>query len=50
VPGGGTRCTQTAEFEAGGFFGLVGLLLRRVTGRQSRNDLRTLKDLIEAKG
>ncbi len=50
VPGGGTRCTQTAEFEAGGFFGLVGPLLQRAAGRQSRNDPRTLKDLIEAKG
>ncbi len=47
---GGTRYTQVAEGEPGGFFGLVGPLLERVGRRQLRTDLENLKDLLEARG
>ena len=47
---GGTRYTQVAEGEPGGFFGLVGPLLERVGRRQLRTDLGNLKDLLEARG
>jgi len=47
---GGTRYTQVAEGEPGGFFGLVGPLLERVGRRQLRTDLANLKDLLEARG
>ena len=47
---GGTRLTQVAEVEPGGFFGLVGPLLERVGRRQFRTDLENLKDLLEARG
>ena len=46
---GGTRYTQVAEGEPGGFFGLVGPLLERVGRRQLRTDLENLKDLLEAR-
>jgi hypothetical protein len=47
---GGTRYTQVAEGEPGGFFALVGPLLERVGRRQLRTDLENLKDLLEARG
>ena len=47
---GGTRYTQVAEGEPGGFFGLVGPLLERVGRRQLSTDLENLKDLLEARG
>jgi uncharacterized protein YndB with AHSA1/START domain len=47
---GGTRYTQVAEGEPGGFFGLIGPLLERVGRRQLRTDLENLKDLLEARG
>ncbi len=47
---GGTRYTQVAEGEPGGFFGLVEPLLERVRKRQLRTDLENLKDLLEARG
>ena len=46
--GGGTRLTQIAEGEPGGFFRLVGPLLEMAGRRQFRADLHTLKDLLEA--
>ncbi len=46
---GGTRCTQVAEGEPGGFFGLVESLLERVGRRQLTTDLENLKDLLEAR-
>jgi uncharacterized protein YndB with AHSA1/START domain len=47
--GGGTRLTQVAEGEPGGFFRLVGPLLEMAGRRQFRADLETLKDLLEAR-
>ena len=46
---GGTRYTQVAEGEPGGFFGLVGPLLERMGRRQLRTDLENLKDLLETR-
>ena len=46
---GGTRLTQAAEGEPGGFFRLVGPLLEMAGRRQFRADLQTLKDLLEAR-
>jgi uncharacterized protein YndB with AHSA1/START domain len=46
--GGGTRLTQVAEGEPGGFFKLVGPLLEMAGRRQFRADLENLKDLLEA--
>ena len=48
--GGGTRLTLVAEGEPGGFFRLVGPLLRDAGSRQFRADPATLKDLLEARG
>lgn len=48
--GGGTRFTQVAEGEPGGFFKLVGPLLEMAGRRQFRADLQTLKDLLETQG
>jgi uncharacterized protein YndB with AHSA1/START domain len=47
VPGG-TRFTHTQEVEPRGFFGLAGSPFRIEARRQLRNDLQTLKDLLEA--
>ena len=47
---GGTRYTQVAEGEPGGFFGLVGPLLERLGRRQLKTNLENLKDLLEARG
>ena len=47
VPGG-TRFTHTQEVEPGGFFGLAESLFDIEAKRQLRNDLQTLKDLLEA--
>ncbi len=47
--GGGTRLTQVAEGEPGGFFRLVGPVLEMAGRRQFRADLQTLKDLLEAR-
>ena len=47
---GGTRYTQVAEGEPGGFFGLVGPQLEMAGRRQLRTDLENLKDLLEARG
>jgi hypothetical protein len=45
--GGGTRFTQVAEGEPGGFFRLAGPLLEMAGRRQFRADLQTLKVLLE---
>ncbi len=47
---GGTRLTQAAEGEPGGFFRLVGPLLEVAGRRQFKTDLANLKDLLEARG
>jgi uncharacterized protein YndB with AHSA1/START domain len=47
--GGGTRFTQVAEGEPGGFFRLVGPVLEMAGRRQFRADLQTLKDLLETR-
>jgi len=47
--GGGTRLTQAAEGEPGGFFRLVGPLLEVAGRRQFKTDLANLKDLLEAR-
>jgi len=47
---GGTRLTENAQGEPGGFFRLVGPLLERAGRRQMRTDLNTLKDLLEVQG
>ena len=47
VPGG-TRFTHRQEAEPGGFFGLAESLFEIEAKRQLRNDLQTLKDLLEA--
>jgi uncharacterized protein YndB with AHSA1/START domain len=47
VPGG-TRFTHSQEVEPGGFFGLAESLFEIEAKRQLRNDLKTLKDLLEA--
>jgi uncharacterized protein YndB with AHSA1/START domain len=46
---GGTRLTQSAEGEPGGFFRLVGPLLEVAGRRQFKTDLANLKDLLEAR-
>jgi uncharacterized protein YndB with AHSA1/START domain len=48
VPGG-TRFTHSQEAEPGSFFGLAESLFEIEAKRQLRNDLETLKDLLEAK-
>ena len=47
VPGG-TRFTHSQDVEPGGFFGLAESLFEIEAKRQLRNDLETLKDLLEA--
>jgi uncharacterized protein YndB with AHSA1/START domain len=47
VPGG-TRFTHSQEVEPRGFFGLTEPLFEVEAKRQLRNDLKTLKDLLEA--
>jgi uncharacterized protein YndB with AHSA1/START domain len=47
VPGG-TRFTHTQEVEPGGFFGLAESIFEIEAKRQLRNDLQTLKDLMQA--
>ena len=47
--GSGTRVTEVAQGEPGGFFGLVGPLLEGVGKRQIRADLARLKDRLEAR-
>ncbi len=47
VPGG-TRFTHSQEVEPGGFFGLAESPFEIEARRQLRNDLQTLKDLLEA--
>ena len=47
---GGTRVTEVAAGEPGGFFKLAGPLLERAVRRQFRTDLENLKDLLEAQG
>jgi hypothetical protein len=49
VPGG-TRFTQSHEAEPGGFFRLTGPIFERAAKRQLRNDVDTLKDLLETDG
>lgn len=46
--GGGTRLTQVAQGEPGGFFRLAGPMLEMAGRRQFRADLGTLKDLLES--
>ena len=46
VPGG-TRFTHSQEVEPGSFFGLAASLFEIEAKRQLRNDLETLKDLLE---
>ena len=47
---GGTRYTQVAEGEPGGFFGLASGLLERAARRQFREDMVRLKILLEGQG
>ena len=47
---GGTRYTQVAEGEPGGFFGLASGLLERAAKRQFREDMVRLKILLEGQG
>jgi uncharacterized membrane protein len=47
---GGTHLTEIAEGEPGTFFRLAGPLLEAAVRRQFKNDLATLKDLMEAQG
>jgi uncharacterized protein YndB with AHSA1/START domain len=47
VPGG-TRFTHSQEVDPRGFFGLAEPLFEIVAKRQLRNDLRTLRSLLEA--
>jgi uncharacterized protein YndB with AHSA1/START domain len=49
VPGG-TRFTHSQEVEPRGFFGLAESLFEIEAKRQLRNDLKTLKSLLEANG
>jgi uncharacterized membrane protein len=42
-----TRFTPRIEAEAGGFFGLVGPVFKKVLRRQMRTNLQTLKELLE---
>jgi uncharacterized membrane protein len=46
---GGTRLTRAVEAEGGGFLKLVEPLHKRAVERQVRADLKTLKDLLEAR-
>jgi hypothetical protein len=48
VPGG-TRLMRAVEAEPGGFLKLLEPLQKRAVERQLRKDLRTLKDLLEAR-
>jgi hypothetical protein len=41
--------TRAVEGEPGGFFKLADPLIERALKRQVRNDLETLKDLLEAR-
>jgi hypothetical protein len=45
---GGTRFTHSQEVEPRGFFGLAEPLFEIEAKRQLRNDLKRLKDLLEA--
>lgn len=45
---GGTRIDLTAEVESTGFFKLAAPIVTRIIQRQVENDVRTLKDLLEA--
>ena len=45
----GTRLTRAVEGEPGGYFKLADPLIERALKRQVRNDLETLKDLLEAR-
>ncbi len=45
---GGTRFTHSQEVETGGFFGLAESIFEIEAKRQLRNDLQTLKDLMQA--
>ena len=47
--GAGTRFTHAGEGEPGAFFRLVGPVFENAAKRQVRNDLETLKDLLESK-
>ncbi len=44
-----TRLTRAVEGEPGGFFKFADPLIERALKRQVRNDLETLKDLLEAR-
>ncbi len=46
----GTHLTQSVEAEPGTFFRLTGPLFEAAGRRQINNDLKTLKDLLEAQG
>ena len=46
---GGTRLTVSMDIQPAGFFRLVGPVFGRVVKRQIRNDLKTLKGLLEAR-
>lgn len=47
--GAGTRFTMVGEGEPGSFFRLVGPLVEKAGRRQVKNDLETLKDIVESK-
>ena len=48
VPGAGTRLTMSMDNQPEGFFKLIGPVFRRAVKRTLRNDLQTLKDVLEA--
>ena len=48
VPGAGTRLTMSMDNQPEGFFKLIGPVFRRAVKRTVRNDLQTLKDVLEA--
>jgi uncharacterized membrane protein len=48
VPGG-TRFTRAVEVESHGLLKLLEPLQRRAAGRQLKNDLQTLKDVVEGR-
>jgi uncharacterized membrane protein len=48
VPGAGTRLTVSLDTQPEGFFKLIGPVFRSAVKRTVRNDLQTLKDVLEA--
>jgi hypothetical protein len=49
LPGGGARCTHIVRFKPSRLAKVIGPLLRRMASHQSRENLWTLKGLMEAR-